>query len=77
VIAEGGYYGMQSFDQALLQHFQEGRVSMEDALKAATHPHDFRLLVASEGKRHTSVEAAFDERNGEPAVSGVPGGPSA
>ena len=56
VIAEGGYYGMQTFDQALLQHFQAGRVSMEDALKAATHPHDFRLLVASEGKRHTSVE---------------------
>ena len=62
VIAEGGYYGMQSFDQALLTHYQEGRVSMEDALKAATHPHDFRLLVASEGKRHTSVEAAIEER---------------
>ena len=55
-----------------------GRVSMEDALKAATHPHDFRLLVASEGKRHTSVEAAIDERNGgEPAVSGAPGEPPA
>ena len=51
---------------------------MEDALKAATHPHDFRLLVASEGKRHTSVEAAIDERNGgEPAVSGAPGEPPA
>ena len=78
VIAEGGYYGMQSFDQALLEHYQAGRVSMEDALKAATHPHDFRLLVASEGKRHTSVEAAFEERNGgEPAVSGAPGEPPA
>src|SRR5829696_8818655 len=78
-IAEGGYYGMQTFDQALLQHFQAGRVSMEDALKAATHPHDFRLLVASEGKRHTSVEAVMeDERNGgTPVVSGVPGEPSA
>ncbi|MEJ7717037.1 MAG: type IV pilus twitching motility protein PilT [Thermoleophilaceae bacterium] len=38
VIAEGGYYGMQTFDQALLQHLQEGRVTMEEAMKAATQP---------------------------------------
>jgi len=56
VIAEGSYYGMQTFDQALLAHVQAGRVSMEDALKAATHPHDFKLLVASGGQRSTSVE---------------------
>src|ERR671918_982117 len=31
-IAEGTYYGMQTFDQALLTHVQEGRVSMDDAL---------------------------------------------
>jgi twitching motility protein PilT len=68
---------MQTFDQALLHHYQGGRVSMEEALKAATHPHDFRLLVASEGKRHTSVESVLDDVNGEPAASGVPGEPSA
>ena len=56
VISEGAYYGMQTFDQALLAHVQEGRVSMEDALKAATQPHDFKLLVSSEGQRSTSVE---------------------
>jgi twitching motility protein PilT len=59
VIAEGGYYGMQTFDQALLVHVQEGRVSMEDALKASTHPHDFKLLVTSDGQRSTSVEQVF------------------
>jgi twitching motility protein PilT len=59
VIAEGSYYGMQTFDQALLQHVEAGRVSMEDALKAATHPHDFKLLVSSGGQRSTSVEQAF------------------
>jgi twitching motility protein PilT len=75
VIAEGAYYGMQSFDQALLQHYQAGRVSMEDALRTASHPHDFKLLVASDGKRHTSVEAVIgDEGNGgEPAVTGAAG----
>ena len=55
-IAEGAYYGMQTFDQALLTHVTEGRVDMEEALRAATHPHDFKLLVRSEGKRSTSVE---------------------
>jgi twitching motility protein PilT len=56
VIFEGEYYGMQTFDQALLKHVQAGRVSMEEALRAATHPHDFKLLVSSDGQRSTSVE---------------------
>jgi len=60
-ITEGGYYGMQTFDQALLDHVQAGRVTMEEALKAATHPHDFKLLVGSEGQRSTSVEQVLDE----------------
>ena len=34
---------------------------MDDALKAATHPHDFKLLVSSDGQRHTSVESVFRE----------------
>jgi twitching motility protein PilT len=59
VIAEGSYYGMQTFDQALLKHYQDGVISMEEALKAATHPHDFKLLVAAEGQRSTSVEQIY------------------
>jgi twitching motility protein PilT len=61
VIAEGAYYGMQSFDQALLGHVQNGFVTMEEALKASTHPHDFKLLVSSGGQRSTSVEQAIEE----------------
>jgi twitching motility protein PilT len=90
VVAEGAYYGMQTFDQALLYHVQAGRVSMDDALKAATHPHDFKLLVSSDGQRHTSVESVFGEdldedgdeaagaeHGAEPAVSGNgAGGPA-
>ena len=64
---------------------------MDDALKAATHPHDFKLLVSSDGQRHTSVESVFGDNldaggddaasaaNGaEPAISGSggPGGPA-
>jgi twitching motility protein PilT len=55
VIQEGEYYGMQTFDQALLGHLQAGRINMEEALKASTHPHDFKLLVAAEGRRSTSM----------------------
>jgi twitching motility protein PilT len=70
VIVEGAYYGMQSFDQALLYHVQHGRVTMEEGLKAATHPHDFKLLVSSDGMRSTSVESVFTPGEGEDEVQG-------
>ncbi len=50
VIAEGGYYGMQTFDQHLLQHLEAGRITMEEAIHVATSPHDFKLMVAAGGK---------------------------
>jgi twitching motility protein PilT len=56
VIAEGGYYGMQTFDQALFDHCKAGRISMEDALQAASSPHDFKLLMASDGRRGTTMD---------------------
>ena len=56
VITEGGYYGMQSFDQALFGHLKAGRVSLEQAMVAATSPHDFKLLVAADGRRGTSMD---------------------
>jgi twitching motility protein PilT len=59
VITEGEYYGMQTFDQALFKHVQAGRVSMDEALRAATHPHDFKLLVSADGQRSTSVEHVY------------------
>jgi twitching motility protein PilT len=64
VIAEGTYYGMQTFDQALLKLYEEGKISMDEALKAASHPHDFKLLVASEGQRSTSVEHIYSSEQG-------------
>jgi twitching motility protein PilT len=76
VISEGAYYGMQTFDQALLTHVQAGRVAMDQALKAATHPHDFKLLVSSDGQRHTSVDSVFREEEDAAAVSGAPGPPA-
>jgi twitching motility protein PilT len=60
VIAEGAYYGMQTFDQALLRHYQAGRVTMEDALRVASSPHDFKLLVAGDGRTATSMDDVGD-----------------
>ncbi|MEJ7798626.1 MAG: hypothetical protein WKF42_09015, partial [Solirubrobacteraceae bacterium] len=44
VVSEGGYYGMQTFDPALFDHVKAGRVDVDQALKAATSRHDFKLL---------------------------------
>ena len=71
VISEGAYYGMQTFDQALLGHVQQGLVSMEDALKAATHVHDFKLLVSSDGQRSTSVDQLMDTDEDDAQANGA------
>jgi twitching motility protein PilT len=60
VIEEGEYYGMQTFDQALLSHLQANRITMETALRTATHPHDFKLLVAADGRKSTTMEDLDD-----------------
>jgi twitching motility protein PilT len=49
-IAEGSYYGMQTFDQHLMAHLNAGRVSMEEAMRVATSPHDFKLMVQAAGR---------------------------
>jgi twitching motility protein PilT len=49
VIAEGGYYGMLTFDQSLLQLVRGGAVSIEAALAASTSPHDFQLQLQQAG----------------------------
>jgi twitching motility protein PilT len=48
-IAEGEYYGMQTFDQALLKLVEEDRVDYREALQASSRPQDFRLMVQSLG----------------------------
>ena len=55
VIEEGGYYGMQTFDQALFKHLKAGLITMDQAVATATSPHDFKLLVAADGKKGTTM----------------------
>src|SRR6201747_1266517 len=56
VIADGGYYGMQTFDQALFHHLKAGRISMDEAMQFASSPPDFKLLVASDGRKGTTMD---------------------
>ena len=48
-IAEGGYYGMQTFDQHLLELYRDGEVTLRDAIAAATNAHDFRVALRGAG----------------------------
>jgi twitching motility protein PilT len=45
VIADGDFYGMQTFDQALVALVRQGLITPEDASEAATNPHDFMLAL--------------------------------
>ncbi len=47
VMAEGAFYGMQTFDQALVRLVMDGLVREEDASEASTNPHDFSLALKS------------------------------
>jgi twitching motility protein PilT len=49
VIAEGEFYGMQTFDQALLNLFKNNLVGLDEAMEAATNKHDFNLMVRQAG----------------------------
>ena len=48
-IKEGDFYGMQTFDQALLNLYEDGLITLADAAQVASNPHDFKLLVQSQG----------------------------
>ena len=61
VISEGEYYGMQTFDQALLKHVMAGTVSEEDAMDVASSPHDFKLMLQAQGQRASGIEQVMGE----------------
>jgi twitching motility protein PilT len=65
VISGGEFYGMQTFDQALVKLVKEGVVAADEARRTATNPHDFDLAL------HGTLErrAAFDDAA---AADGLP-----
>jgi twitching motility protein PilT len=51
IISEGSFYGMQTFDQSLLTLVMSDQVTVEDAMHAASEPHDFLLMLEQAGVR--------------------------
>jgi twitching motility protein PilT len=49
MIAGGEWYGMQTFDQSLLHLYEQGQVTLRQAMAAASKPHDFRLSLEQAG----------------------------
>jgi twitching motility protein PilT len=60
LMKQGKLYGMQTFNQALLELFKKGLVSLEDALQAASSPED--LLLAIKGIESTTGPSQIIER---------------
>jgi twitching motility protein PilT len=77
VIFTGGYYGMQTFDQALFKHLKAKHISFDDALGAASSPHDFKLLVEADGKRGTTMEDVAEAHAKSEGNGAVPSSASA
>jgi len=54
IVEESGFYGMQTFDQALLALFRSGLVDLNSAMAAATNQHDFQIMLRQEGLQPVS-----------------------
>jgi len=49
IIADGEYYGMQTFDQALGQLVVTGQLEFTQAINAASNPHDLKVMLGQMG----------------------------
>jgi twitching motility protein PilT len=64
-------YGMQTFDQSLLFLYKNGHIALEEALRRATNPDDFRLKVAGV---HSTADMAREQMEAveTPGRGGMP-----
>ncbi|MGC8723307.1 MAG: type IV pilus twitching motility protein PilT [Acidobacteriota bacterium] len=64
-------YGMQTFDQSLLFLFKNGHITLEEALRRATNPDDFRLKIAGV---HSTADMAREQMEAveTPGQAGMP-----
>jgi twitching motility protein PilT len=58
IAAGTSQYGMQTFDQSLFHLHQSGLISMEEALRGASNPDEFRLRIAG---IHSASDQAKEE----------------
>jgi twitching motility protein PilU len=51
IMAKSTQLGMQTFDQALFNHYEEGNISYEEAIRNADSQNELRLRIKLESKR--------------------------
>jgi twitching motility protein PilT len=71
-IAEGEFFQMQTFTQALIEHALSGRVDEEVAANAATNRHDFLVSLEQASKRKRAADAADALAEATPAPADPP-----
>ncbi len=81
IIAEGNtQYGMQTFDQSVLQLLREGLISEDEALKNCNNPNELRLklkgISATSDRTWQSVDAATGEGKDLGGMTGLVSGGS-
>jgi twitching motility protein PilT len=57
LVAAGAYYGMQTFDQHLIQLVLAGRISIGSAKMASSKPHDLAVALKRAGMDPAEVDA--------------------
>lgn len=60
-------YGMQTFDQSIMQLLKKKLITMDEALRQATNPEDFKLRASGVS---TSSSAGWEDFEEEPAAGG-------
>jgi len=70
-------YGMQTFDQSLMQHVRSGLVTYEEALKHVSNPDDFALRFRGIASTSDGNWSDFEARDEEKPESDAGTGPTA
>ena len=75
IAAGTSQYGMQTFDQSLFNLYQSGLIHIEEALRGASNPDEFRLRVS--GIRSSADQAKEDMERVTTVTGAQPRGPRA
>ncbi|MCW2976149.1 MAG: twitching motility protein [Actinomycetia bacterium] len=65
-VAEGEFFQMQTFTQALIEHVLSGKVDADVAANAATNRHDFLVSLEQAAKRQRAEQAAAAAAEAQP-----------
>ena len=49
IIADGEYYGMQTFDQTLAKMLRDNIITLDEAMRSADNPHDLKVILETMG----------------------------